>query len=103
MFARQNNGKLERWFDFGRYQKKGGHMTRIITIETQNDQDFDLVKGLAERMGLHTQVGLSAIDEIDQKAAFEKFVGSWQGEETGDELVDMIYSARNDKGRDIEL
>lgn len=78
-------------------------MTRIITIETQNDQDFDLVKGLAERMGLHTQVRVSAVDEIDQKVAFEKFIGSWQGEETGDELVDMIYSARNDKGRDIEL
>ncbi len=78
-------------------------MTRIITIETQNDRDFDLVKNLAERMGLHTQVRVSNANEIDQEAAFERFVGSWKGEETGDELVDMIYSARNDKGRDIEL
>jgi hypothetical protein len=39
----------------------------------------------------------------DQEAALKKFAGSWEGDETGDDLVEMIYSARHDRPRDIEL
>ncbi len=29
--------------------------------------------------------------------------GSWQSEKTGDEIINEIYSSRNDQPRDIEL
>lgn len=80
-------------------------MTHIITIETQSDSDFAQVKGFAERLGLYFKESYTGDDvsEAHQKAAFENFVGSWQGEETADELEEIIYSARNDQPRDIEL
>ena len=80
-------------------------MTRIITIEIQNDQDFDLMKGLARRLGLQTKESFlpANTNEAEQKAAFKKFAGSWQGDESADELVDLIYSARHDSPREIEL
>lgn len=80
-------------------------MTHIITIETQSDNDFALLKGLAQRLGLSMKESHSGDDHLEaqQVAAFKKFVGSWQGEETAEELEEMIYSARNDQPRDIEL
>lgn len=80
-------------------------MTRIITIEIQNDQDFDLMKGLAQRLGLQTKESFLATNtsKTEQEAAFKKFAGSWQGDESADELVDLIYSARHDSPREIEL
>jgi 16S rRNA A1518/A1519 N6-dimethyltransferase RsmA/KsgA/DIM1 with predicted DNA glycosylase/AP lyase activity len=36
-------------------------------------------------------------------ALLDSLFGSWESEETGEELVKMIYSSRNDSPRDIEL
>lgn len=36
-------------------------------------------------------------------ALLDSLFGSWESEETGEELVKMIYSNRNDSSRDIEL
>ena len=41
--------------------------------------------------------------EKKKKKLFYSLFGSWQGEETGDELVKQIYSARISSSRDIEL
>ena len=41
--------------------------------------------------------------EQEKEQLFFSLFGSWQGEETGDELVDQIYSARVSGTRDIEL
>ncbi|GAB3690430.1 hypothetical protein GCM10027592_07690 [Spirosoma flavus] len=80
-------------------------MTHTITIETQSDHDFALLKGLAQRLGLSTREAHYNSDpsEAELQAALKKFAGSWQGEETADELEARIYSARNDQPRDIEL
>jgi hypothetical protein len=37
--------------------------------------------------------------EESAKAAF----GSWQSDETADELIDMIYGSRHDRNRDEEI
>lgn len=36
-------------------------------------------------------------------ALLDSLFGSWESEETGEELVKMIHSSRNDSPRDIEL
>jgi len=41
--------------------------------------------------------------EDEQEKLFKSVFGSWQGEETGEELVNQIYSARVSSTRDIEL
>ncbi|SDE71940.1 hypothetical protein SAMN04487996_106296 [Dyadobacter soli] len=38
-----------------------------------------------------------------KQALLDSLFGSWESEETGEELVKMIYSNRNDSPRDIEL
>jgi hypothetical protein len=38
-----------------------------------------------------------------KEALFARLFGSWESEETGDELAKRIYSGRNDLSRDIEL
>jgi len=41
--------------------------------------------------------------EDEKEKLFYSLFGSWQGEETGDELVKQIYSARVSSSREIEL
>jgi hypothetical protein len=86
-------------------QKEEISMTHILTIETQSETDFAQIKGFAERLGLHFKETHTDEDNSIgmQELAFKKFVGSWQGEETADELEELIYSGRNDQPRDIEL
>jgi len=80
-------------------------MTHTITIETQNDHDFALLKELVKRLGFSVKETHDehTLDEVKQQAALRNFIGSWQGEETVDELVDLIYKSRNDQPRDIDL
>ena len=80
-------------------------MAHTITIETQSDDDFALLKGLAQRMGLRTKEYHSDYNpsKAEQEIALEKFTGSWGGEETGDELNAMIRNSRYDGPRDIAL
>ena len=41
--------------------------------------------------------------ERERERLFYSLFGSWEGEESGDELVNQIYSARVSGTRDIEL
>ena len=81
-------------------------MTHIITIETQSDNDFALLKGLAQRIGLPTKEvhkEVSGLSEAEELALLERVAGSWESEETGDELAAIIRADRNDSPREIEL
>jgi hypothetical protein len=71
-------------------------MTHIITIETENQTDFTLLKNLAQRLNLN-------IKEEHKSAKEAKVAGSWEGSETGDELNLMIQQSRFDNPREIEL
>ena len=63
-------------------------MRHTIIIETQSNDDFQLIKMLAERLGLHTnEKHTDTIDtEFEQERIFKSLFENWQGEETGDEL-----------------
>lgn len=80
-------------------------MAHTITIETESDNDFALLKGLAERLGLPVKETHQSDVTVntEQEAALKKFIGSWRGDETAEELEAMIYNARSDQPRDIEL
>jgi hypothetical protein len=80
-------------------------MVHTITIETENDSDMALLKVLAERLGLSVWETSepAGVVNADQQAALKKFAGSWRGNESVEELEAMIYNARNDQPRDVEL
>lgn len=80
-------------------------MTHVLTIEVHNESEFAKLSEFVERMGLrvretHTEMNLSEVEELE---LLKRVAGSWVGEETGDELNTIIYSARQDNPRDIEL
>lgn len=81
-------------------------MAHTITIETQSDHDFALLKGLAQRLGLPTKeshTGNERLSEEDLLRLLERVAGSWEGQETGDELNAMIRNSRYDSSRKLEL
>lgn len=47
--------------------------------------------------------GNSRLSEQQQNELLDQVFGSWQSDETGEELVRQIYQARQDKPRDITL
>jgi hypothetical protein len=79
-------------------------MKHTITIETQSDSDFILIKSLAERLGLRVnEQHNSALTDAERQTLLERVSGGWAGQETGNELVEMIYSARRFNHRDVQL
>ncbi|OZI05514.1 hypothetical protein BWI93_24940 [Siphonobacter sp. BAB-5385] len=79
-------------------------MTHTITIETQSDHDFALFKGLAQRLGLYTRESHGeSLSKSETLTLLDRVAGSWEGDETGDELNAMIRRSRYDNPRDIEL
>ena len=78
-------------------------MTHTIIIETQSNNDFELIKTLAERLGLRTEETHTGNErsEAEKLRLLERV--SWQGEETGDELNTMLLNARHFGTRDIQL
>jgi len=78
-------------------------MTHTLIIETQNDRAFEQIKDFAQRIGVSFSEKHTDPEITMQEDALKKFFGSWEGEETGHDLVEMIYSARTDRPRDIDL
>jgi hypothetical protein len=78
-------------------------MTHTIIIKTTDDKDFELIKGLANRLGL--PVAERHTEELSktQEDSFMKLFGSWESDESANELATLIHSARNDSPRDIQL
>jgi hypothetical protein len=55
--------------------------------------------------GRKLKIVVEDVAESDEykDALLDSLFGSWESEETGEELVKKIYSSRNDSPRDIEL
>jgi hypothetical protein len=77
-------------------------MTHIITIETENQTDFTLLKNLAQRLNLNIKEEHKSAKEA-KSDLLDKVAGRWEGSETGDELNLMIQQSRFDNPREIEL
>ncbi|MBO0953015.1 hypothetical protein [Fibrella forsythiae] len=80
-------------------------MTHTITIQTQDDTDFALLKSLAQRLGLrieedHQEMALS---QSQENALLEQLAGGWQSEESGEQLAAMLQTARHFRSREQEL
>lgn len=71
-------------------------MMRTIHIEIEDERDFELISALAQRLGLPTSVKQREELLTEQEATLQHLFGSWEGEETGEELAATLHEARND-------
>lgn len=74
-----------------------------ITIDIETSSDFELIKGLAQRLGLPTSERHEEKATAKQKAIFDSLFGSWEGEKSGDELAAEIHTSRHDQMREVDL
>lgn len=80
-------------------------MQQTFRINTA-DLDGRFIESVKEMFGerrLKIVVEDVAESKESKQALLDSLFGSWESEETGEELVKMIYSNRNDSPRDIEL
>ena len=88
--------------------------TSTVLFEPDNDADLDLLVKLAARLGVKTTLGppndpsisatVAAARTAYLNALLHKVYGSWQSDESGEELVKQIYEARtNNSRRDDEI
>ncbi|ACT94710.1 hypothetical protein [Dyadobacter fermentans] len=71
-----------------------------------SDLDNRFIKSVQEIFGdRKLKIIVEDIAESNEykDALLDSLFGSWEGEESGEELVKMIYSSRNDSPRDVEL
>jgi hypothetical protein len=80
-------------------------MTRTLTITTDNDADYELLKQLAARMQARVPLPTpkSEITNEERLRRFEKAFGSWAGDESTEELIETIESARLSKDADYPV
>ena len=80
-------------------------MTQTFQVKA-SELDNSFIKSVQDLFGdrkLKIVVEDVAESNESKEALLASLFGSWESEETGEELVKMIYSSRNDSPRDIEL
>ncbi|MCI1189408.1 hypothetical protein MON38_18445 [Hymenobacter sp. DH14] len=80
-------------------------MTTTLVLEPTNDSDLHLLLSLARRLGVKatTTPPVTAISEEERRQRFLALAGSWQSDESGDEINKMLMESRHFRDRDIEL
>ncbi len=75
-----------------------------IVLEPTNEADTTLFLNLAHRLGVKATVSQhSTISAEERERRFLALFGAWQGEETGDELNQMLRESRHFDRPDVEL
>lgn len=72
-------------------------MTHTITLQTQDDTDYALLKTQAQRLGLRIQEDHqeSALSQGQENTLLDQLAGGWQSEESGEQLAAMLQTARH--------
>lgn len=73
-----------------------------LVLKPTNAHDFQLLLGLAHRLGVEVAQEPTP-DTTQLEARFFALVGSWQSEETGEELNAQLQAARTSTRADLTL
>lgn len=76
--------------------------TYHINTENLNSKFLEAVKAMFGKKDVKIVIEDVQLED-EQEKLFKTLFGSWEGDETGDELVKQIYSARSSSTRNIEL
>ena len=79
-------------------------MSTTLLLEPTNDADLHLLLSLAQRLGIKATASLVAKISLEERERrFQALFGSWQSDETGDEINKMLQGSRQSNRPDIEL
>ena len=79
-------------------------MTTTLVLEPTNDSDLHLLLSLAQRLGVKATASPAAKLSLEERERrFLALFGSWQSDESGDELNKMLMDSRQSNRPDIEL
>ena len=80
-------------------------MTTNLILEPTNDSDLQLLLSLAQRLGVKATAtpSVTPISEEERRLRFLALAGSWQSDESGDEINKMLMESRHFRDRDVAL
>lgn len=80
-------------------------MTTTLVLEPTNESDLHLLLSLAQRLGVKATAtpSVANISEEERRRRFLALAGSWQSDESGDEINKMLMESRHFRDRDVEL
>lgn len=80
-------------------------MSTTLVLEPTNEADLHLLLSLAQRLGVKATATppVSSISPEERKRRFLALAGSWQSDESGDEINQMLRESRQFRDRDVEL
>ena len=80
-------------------------MNTILVLEPTNDSDLHQLLILAQRLGVKATAtpSFTAVSEEERRRRFLELAGSWQSDESGDEINKMLMESRHFRDRDVEL
>ncbi|GAA4009538.1 hypothetical protein GCM10022408_22060 [Hymenobacter fastidiosus] len=79
-------------------------MATILVLEPSNDSDLHLLLNLAQRLGVKaTALPAAKLSLEERERRFMALFGSWQSDESGDEINQMLQDSRQSNRPDITL
>ncbi len=79
-------------------------MPATLVLEPTDDADLHLLLSLAQRLGVKaTATPAAKLSLEERERRFMALFGSWQSDETGDEINRMLRESRQSNRPDIEL
>ncbi|AMR27045.1 hypothetical protein A0257_07925 [Hymenobacter psoromatis] len=79
-------------------------MPTTLLLEPTNDTDLHLLLSLAHRLGVKATASPAATLSLEERERrFLALFGTWQSDETGDEINQMLQASRQSNRPDVEL
>jgi hypothetical protein len=80
-------------------------MNTTLILEPTNEADLQQLLRLAQQLGVKatTTPAVATMSAEERRQRFLNLAGSWQSDESGDEINQMLRDSRHFRDRDVEL
>ncbi|MCO6487205.1 MAG: hypothetical protein J5I98_02250 [Phaeodactylibacter sp.] len=77
---------------------------KTVVLHPASQKEFNFLISLLERLEVPFDIQEEIFEESRQVGDdIQDLFGSWKSDESGEELIKKIYSARNDTSREVNL
>lgn len=77
---------------------------KTVVLHPSSQKEFNFLVHLLERLKVPFDVQEEiSVEPIVEDDAIKELFGSWESDESGEEIIREIYSARNDTPREVSL
>ena len=79
-------------------------MNTTLVLEPANDSDLHLLLNLAQRLGVKATASrpTTPVSPEERRRLCLALAGSWQSDESGDEINQMLRESRHFRNRDLD-